>query len=111
MTKQAFDKIAAGLRDALDVAEARADPATYRLHRATDVDVKSIRKRLSMTQVEFASRFGFNVACLRDWEQRRSGPDSVARAYLTVIAKAPELVEQALAGMARAGDNPGNPIP
>ncbi len=98
MTKRAFDKIAAGLRDAIEIAEGRADPASYRVHHAIEVDVKGIRKGLSMTQVEFASRFGFNVARLRDWEQRRSGPDSAARAYLTVISKAPDLVERALAG-------------
>jgi putative transcriptional regulator len=98
MSKRAFEKIAAGLEDAIKIVEGRADPASYRVHYPADVDVKGIRKRLNMTQVEFASRFGFNVARLRDWEQHRSGPDSAARAYLTVIAREREAVERALAG-------------
>ena len=103
MSKRAFEKIAAGLRDAIEIADGRADPLSYRIHAATDVDVKAIRKQLKMTQVEFASRFGFNVARLRDWEQHRSGPDSAARAYLTVIARETEAVERALAGSPAPG--------
>ena len=98
MTKQAFQKIAAGLNDAIEIAEGRAEPSSYRVHEHTEVDVKAIRRRLKLTQVEFASRFGFSVARLRDWEQHRSGPDSAARAYLTVIAKEPDAVERALTG-------------
>jgi DNA-binding transcriptional regulator YiaG len=30
----------------------------------------ALRRRLNMTQQEFAQRFGFPVATLRDWERR-----------------------------------------
>ena len=42
-------------------------------------------------------RFGFNLARLRDLEQKRTQPDSAIRAYLTVIRKNPEAVKKALA--------------
>jgi len=96
MSKQAFDKIAAGLRDAVAIARGEADPSSYRLHVPPEVDVKKIRRKQRLTQVEFAARYGLNVARVRDWEQRRSHPDSAARAYLTVIAREPEAVRRAL---------------
>ncbi len=61
-----------------------------------DVDVKKIRRKQRLTQVEFASRYGLNVARVRDWEQHRPHPDSAARAYLTVIAREPEAVKSGL---------------
>ena len=39
-------------------------------------DVQSLRKDLHMSQVEFASRFGFNVDTLRNWEHGRRQPES-----------------------------------
>ena len=62
MSKQAFDKIAAGLTDAIAIARGEADPATYRLHVPPEVDVKKIRRKQRLTQVEFAARYGLNVA-------------------------------------------------
>ena len=57
--------------------------------------VKTLRRALSLTQPEFASRYRIPLGTLRDWEQGRIGPDQPARAYLTVIAHDPEWVRQA----------------
>ena len=62
------------------------------------VDVKAIRKRLKMSQAEFSRAFGISKRALQEWEQGGRQPDSAARAYLTVIAKAPAVVRRALAG-------------
>ena len=59
--------------------------------------VKIIRRALGLTQEEFAARFHIPLGTLRDWEQGAAEPDSCARAYLTVIAKNPEVVAAALA--------------
>lgn len=96
MSKKAFDKIASGLSDAIAFAKGDADLAEYRIHVPAQIDVKALRKRLGLTQPEFAARFGFNVSRLRDWEQGRSNPDSAARAYLVVIEREPEAVSRAL---------------
>lgn len=97
MTRTAFEKIAAGLTDAIAIARGEADPSTYGVHLPSEIDVKAIRERKRMTQTEFAARYQLNVARLRDWEQGRSRPDSAARAYLRVIEREPEAVERALA--------------
>ncbi len=57
---------------------------------------KIIRRALGLSQEEFSARFHIPVGTLRDWEQGRSEPDHAARAYLQVIARAPDLVSEAL---------------
>ena len=62
-----------------------------------EIDVKSIRNGLGLTQPEFSLRFGFDVRAVQDWEQKRRQPDRAARILLTVIAYEPEAVTRALA--------------
>jgi putative transcriptional regulator len=59
---------------------------------------RSIRKRLGISQAEFAARFHVPVGTLRDWEQNRKQPDVPALAYLRVIAREPGMVARALQG-------------
>ncbi len=60
------------------------------------VDVRLLRRRLSLTQDEFAAKFGFSRAVLRNWEQGRNQPDGAARVLLAVIDRHPEAVEDAI---------------
>jgi putative transcriptional regulator len=59
---------------------------------------KEIRKKLHLTQEQFATRFHLPLGTLRDWEQGTKQPDTAARSYLRVIEKAPQTVMQALEG-------------
>ena len=94
--KNAFDKIAAGLNDAIAIAKGKADPKSYRVHVASDVDVMRIRKDKGLTRQAFAKRFGLQLGTVRDWEQHKRRPDGAARVLLTVIDKEPEAVARAL---------------
>lgn len=58
--------------------------------------VRAARQSTGLTQARFAEEFRINPARLRDWEQGRFAPDSVALAYLRVIEREPEAVERAL---------------
>jgi putative transcriptional regulator len=60
------------------------------------VDVAALRKRIGMTQQEFAARFGFSVATLRHWERGDRQPHGPARVLLNVIDKNPQSVIEAL---------------
>jgi putative transcriptional regulator len=60
------------------------------------VDVARIRRKLRMSQEAFALRYGFSVKNIRNWEQGTRQPEGSARAYLTVIDRAPKMVEKAL---------------
>lgn len=59
-------------------------------------DVAALRRRLKLSQAEFASRFGFSVATVRNWEQGRVLADGPARVLLAVIANEPQVVIRAL---------------
>ena len=89
-------------------AAARSDPDAQPL---TDADIKRmkrtpqvrvIRRALRLSQEEFAQAFRIPIGTLRDWEQDRVQPDQAARAYLTVIARNPKAVREALEGAPRA---------
>ena len=66
--------------------------------------VKQLRRRLGLTQHQFAEKFQIPIGSLRDWEQERVAPDRTARAYLAVIAAAPVTVEQALQSLKVAAE-------
>lgn len=96
-----INRILAGLGEVADIVEGRAAPA--RVYVPDDVDVRAIRGRLNMSQNDFAARFGFGVAAVRDWEQKRRRPEAAARVLLTVIDKAPDVVTAALEAAASNG--------
>jgi putative transcriptional regulator len=58
--------------------------------------IRRTRADLGLTQAEFAARFRVPVGTLKDWEQARATPPDFALAYVTVIARFPELVTEAL---------------
>lgn len=58
--------------------------------------IKTLRRALRLTLEEFASRYHIPLETLQDWEQGRSEPDQMARAYLQVIATQPEMVQCSL---------------
>ncbi len=94
MTKKAFEKIASGLREAIEVARGEAKPA--RLYVPPEIDVKAIRKNTELSQENFAYAYGFTVEQIRAWEQGRSRPLAGLRAYLMMIGSDPEGVMKLL---------------
>jgi putative transcriptional regulator len=81
------------------LADPDAQPMSKeRLARAKRISpAKFARQKLAMTQEAFAETFRIPLGTLRDWEQHRREPDQAARAYLEVIARAPDIVRKALA--------------
>ena len=90
------DSIRRGLQEALALVECEADVNSYRVRVPETIDVKAIRVKLNMTQQEFAGQFGFSINTLRHWEQGSRRPEGATRAYLLVIARAPDAVQKAL---------------
>ena len=64
-------------------------------------DVRSIRKKLRMTQAEFARHFGLSRRTIEQWEQGRAVPDRPARILLAVIDQEPRVVKQVVMGNRR----------
>lgn len=61
------------------------------------LDVRALRNRSRLTQVEFADRLGVPLETIRNWEQGKREPRGPARALLTLIARAPDLTFALLA--------------
>ena len=90
MTAEAIERAARADRDAqpltaIDLKRMKRTP-----------QAKIIRRALDLTQEEFAARYHIPLGTLRDWEQGRAQPDQPTRAYLTLIARDPDRVNQPL---------------
>lgn len=84
-----------GARQALAYAHGTRDG--FAAHVPETVDVAAIRKRLGLSQADFAARFGFKLDAIQNWEQGRRRPEGAARAFLRVIEREPAAVQRALA--------------
>jgi len=91
----AFESIKQGLHEA--IAHGKGDVQGTRIHRPREVDVKSVRAKVHMTQEQFAGTFGFSTATLRHWERGDRSPRGPALVLLNVIAHNPSAVIEALA--------------
>jgi putative transcriptional regulator len=90
-------KIIAGLNEAVEFARGRRGGALVREVKVPEsIDVQAVRRKLGFSQREFAMRFGFSLATVRNWEQGHRAPEGPARALLTIIDREPEAVERAL---------------
>ena len=69
------------LQQEQDDTEAMKDMARY---------ARRVRRRLGLTQVEFARRIDVPHETIRNWEQGKRCPTGAARALLRVLDKAPE---------------------
>lgn len=98
MAKKAFDKIMAGLEDAVAYADGDRTRGAAHKVKVRDVDVAGLRKRLGLSQDKFAAIFGISAKTVRNWEQGVRHPEGPARVLLQVIDVEPEAVMRALRG-------------
>jgi putative transcriptional regulator len=80
--------------EACEHAEGKRNSA--RVHVVEVPDVRAIRRKLRMSQTEFAERFRIPLPTLKNWEQGRRQPDAPASAYLHAIARRPREISEAL---------------
>jgi|SRR5277367_4008576 len=90
------ESIVEGLKQAIAWTRGENDNVHVTLVHVPEVDVREVRTGMGLSQAQFATKFGFPPATLRNWEQGRSRPDAPTRVLLAVIAKHPEAVEDVL---------------
>ncbi len=94
---KAFNSIKQSLTEAIAHAKSKDDKASgVKLYQPHAVDVSNLRQRLSLTQEQFAARFGFSVATLRHWERGDRSPSGASLVLLNVIDRNPAAVLEAL---------------
>ena len=89
-------RIVEGLEQAIAWTRGESANIRVRVVHVPEVDVRAVRTKMDLSQAQFATKFGFPPATLRNWEQGRSRPDAPTRVLLAVIAKHPEAVEDVL---------------
>ena len=89
-------EITTSLKEAIAWAGGENVPVRVTTIEVPKIDVRAVRRKLRLSQSQFAAKFGFQPATLKNWEQGRTRPDGPARVLLAVIARHPEAVEDAL---------------
>jgi len=89
-------RLITAMREVVDHVEGRMALPTRYVEVPEDVDVRAIRSKLGLSQTEFSRRYAVSPRSLQEWEQGRRRPESAVRAYLTVIDRNPQAVENAL---------------
>jgi putative transcriptional regulator len=96
----AGERLIASAKQALAWAQGETVPGVrvtvVEVDRAPAIDVRSLRQKLGVSQCQFAARFGFKPATVRNWEQGRTHPVGPSLILLAVIAHHPDAVEDAL---------------
>jgi DNA-binding transcriptional regulator YiaG len=62
----------------------------------TATDIAALRKKLKLSQSEFAKTYRIHLETLRKWEQKTNHPDMTGQSYLFCISKAPDVIRKIL---------------
>ncbi len=94
MKTKVFEELLTSIEEAGAIRAGKRKPS--RVIAFSPIEVKTIRKRLHVSQSQFAYLIGVNAATLRNWEQGRTYPEGAARALLKIAAHRPDAVLEAL---------------
>jgi DNA-binding transcriptional regulator YiaG len=75
--------------------------------RTPQVDPRSVREKLGLSQVEFSTLFGLELDTVQNWEQGRNKPDRVTRTFLKIVETYPQMVRAILTGRSSPTPTPG----
>ncbi len=91
-------KIAAATEDKIrrHAIEDGEDPDTPLAEFDLVIPVHVVRRKLGMSQADFARTLHIPIGTIQNWEQRRVQPDPAARALLTILYRQPEAALKAL---------------
>ena len=94
MKKELFNELVESIEEAGKIRK-ESIPAS-RTFKYDPPDIKRIRKRLDVSQAQFALMIGVSKSTLQNWEQGRREPDGPAKALLRIVDKQPAAVLEAL---------------
>jgi putative transcriptional regulator len=92
MARRAFEAINEGLEDAIAFIQGDERRGIRHKIKLERIDIRQLRKRLKLTQEEFAQLFAVSLATLRNWEQGRRSPVGPANVLLNIIQRKPQIV-------------------
>ena len=82
------DELIQGVENAIDYMRGKKGHAVaHKVEIPDEIDVRLIRKNLSLTRQEFADRYGFSARTLQHWEQGDRHPHGSAMILLLLLAQ------------------------
>lgn len=94
MEQALFDDLVQSLKEAKAIA--RSEAQASRRFKVETPDVKAVREKIGLSQVEFASLMRVSVKTLQNWEQHRRNPTGPAAALLKIVLTAPDVALKTL---------------
>jgi putative transcriptional regulator len=94
MKDELFQQLSASLEEGGAILHGKKKPA--RSNTLKWPDAKAVRKKLGLSQSQFAALIGISPRTLQNWEQGHRRPEGTARALLRVAESHPEAVLEAL---------------
>ena len=86
-----------GMEEAIDHMRGKKSHAiVHKVKIPNEIDVRVIRKKLSLSRQEFANRYGFSIRTLQHWEQGNRHPQGPAKILLLLLQREPITVENIL---------------
>lgn len=93
MNEDRFNRMMEGVKQGAEYLKGLRRPAWVNKATVRVPDVKNIREKLNVSQLEFAEMLGISVRTLQNWEQKHRLPGGSARILLEVAAVYPEQVQ------------------
>ena len=96
MKEDTFAKLVTSIKEAGEIKAGHRPPS--RTYEIPPPEIRMVRDRLDVSQGEFAVMIGVSTRTLQNWEQGRRRPEGPAKALLTIAARNPSAVLDALHG-------------
>lgn len=90
MDNQDFELLLASAQEALSIAKGKVKPS--RQFTQEIPDVKKVREKTGLSQIQFANRLHISYKTLQNWEQGRRKPTGTAIVLMNLINKNPDLI-------------------
>ncbi|MFN2331873.1 MAG: NadS family protein [Halomonas sp.] len=87
-----FNELKSSLDEALEIKNGHKKPGRVTRHEVADV--KAIRARLEVSQIEFARAMGTSVDTIKSWEGNRRNPTGLAAKVLATIQDNPDFYRE-----------------
>jgi len=96
MSNKLGSELVKSLEEALAHAEGKSTRARTHKVALKPADIQKARKKLGLSQDQFAYAFGVSASTLRKWEQGQRSPTGAAATLLKIIDREPQAVIRAL---------------
>lgn len=94
MEEKLFNDLLESVKQMNEIRAGKRKPA--KITRFEKNEITEVRRKLKMTQTQFATAFGISVSTLRNWEQGHRNPTGAAITLIKVAKRHPKAVLEAV---------------